>query len=309
MSLNIVMERRSTYKMLILNGLTKRFNGVHAVKNVSFEVERGDVYGFLGPNGAGKTTTIRMIMGIIKPDSGSIHLNGENINSKGRKNLGYLPEDRGLYQKQKLKEILIYFGMLRGLSSLEAKKRTSMWLERFELGNQGTRKVEELSKGNQQKIQFIISLLHDPDLIILDEPFTGLDPLNQLLLKEIMEEKQKEGKTIIFSTHQMEQVERLCNNICLIDKGELIVEGSLDDIRKKHSSDSVELRFRGDLDKQGVSKYFSELEYTDNTVSGILNKNSSEFLGWVNSSVDVLSFQLKVPTLEQIFLKEVGQKK
>ena len=295
--------------MLILNGLTKRFNGVHAVENISFKVERGDVYGFLGPNGAGKTTTIRMIMGIIQPDSGSIHLNGETINSKGRKNLGYLPEDRGLYQKQKLKEILIYFGMLRGLSSLEAKKRTSMWLERFELGNQGTRKVEELSKGNQQKIQFIISLLHDPDLIILDEPFTGLDPLNQLLLKEIMEEKQKEGKTIIFSTHQMEQVERLCNNICLIDKGELIVEGSLDDIRKKHSSDSVELRFRGDLDKQGVSKYFSELEYTDNTVSGILNKNSSEFLGWVNSSVDVLSFQLKVPTLEQIFLKEVGQKK
>ena len=303
------MERRSTYKMLILNGLTKRFNGVHAVENISFKVERGDVYGFLGPNGAGKTTTIRMIMGIIQPDSGSIHLNGETINSKGRKNLGYLPEDRGLYQKQKLKEILIYFGMLRGLSSLEAKKRTSMWLERFELGNQGTRKVEELSKGNQQKIQFIISLLHDPDLIILDEPFTGLDPLNQLLLKEIMEEKQKEGKTIIFSTHQMEQVERLCNNICLIDKGELIVEGSLDDIRKKHSNDSVELRFRGDLDKQGVSKYFSELEYTDNTVSGILNKNSSEFLGWVNSSVDVLSFQLKVPTLEQIFLKEVGQKK
>ena len=303
------MERRSTYKMLILNNLTKRFNGVQAVQNISFKVERGDVYGFLGPNGAGKTTTIRMIMGIIQPDSGLIHLNGENINSKGRKNLGYLPEDRGLYQKQKLKEILIYFGMLRGLSSLEAKKRTSMWLERFELGNQGTRKVEELSKGNQQKIQFIISLLHDPDLIILDEPFTGLDPLNQLLLKEIMEEKQKEGKTIIFSTHQMEQVERLCNNICLIDKGELIVEGSLDDIRKKHSSDSVELRFRGDLDKQGVSKYFSELEYTDNTVSGILNKNSSEFLGWVNSSVDVLSFQLKVPTLEQIFLKEVGQKK
>ena len=303
------MERRSTYKMLILNSLTKQFNGVYAVQNISFKVERGDVYGFLGPNGAGKTTTIRMIMGIIQPDSGSIHLNGENINSKERKNLGYLPEDRGLYQKQKLKEILIYFGMLRGLSSLEAKKRTSMWLERFELGNQGTRKVEELSKGNQQKIQFIISLLHDPDLIILDEPFTGLDPLNQLLLKEIMEEKQKEGKTIIFSTHQMEQVERLCNNICLIDKGELIVEGSLDDIRKKHSSDSVELRFRGDLDKQGVSKYFSELEYTDNTVSGILNKNSSEFLGWVNSSVDVLSFQLKVPTLEQIFLKEVGQKK
>ena len=207
MFLNTAMERGSTYKMLILNDLTKRFDGVHAVKNISFKVEKGDVYGFLGPNGAGKTTTIRMIMGIIQPDSGLIHLNGENINSKGRKNLGYLPEDRGLYQKQKLAEILNYFGMLRGLSSLEAKKRSSMWLERFELGSQGTRKVEDLSKGNQQKIQFIISLLHDPDLIILDEPFTGLDPLNQLLLKEIMQEKQKEGKTIIFSTHQMEQVE------------------------------------------------------------------------------------------------------
>ena len=308
MFLNTAMERGSTYKMLILNGLTKRFDGVHAVKNISFKVEKGDVYGFLGPNGAGKTTTIRMIMGIIQPDSGLIHLNGENINSKGRKNLGYLPEDRGLYQKQKLAEILNYFGMLRGLSSLEAKKRSSMWLERFELGSQGTRKVEELSKGNQQKIQFIISLLHDPDLIILDEPFTGLDPLNQLLLKEIMQEKQKEGKTIIFSTHQMEQVERLCNNICLIDKGELIIEGSLDDIRKKHSNDSVEVRFSGDLDKDGASKYFSEIDVTENTISGVLAKNPNEFLQWINSIVDVLSFQLKVPTLEQIFLEEVGKK-
>lgn len=198
--------------------------------------------------------------------------------------------------------------MLRGLSSLEAKKRSSMWLERFELGSQGKRKVEELSKGNQQKIQFIISLLHDPDLIILDEPFTGLDPLNQLLLKEIMQEKQKEGKTIIFSTHQMEQVERLCNNICLIDKGELIIEGSLDDIRKKHSNDSVEVRFSGDLDKDGASKYFSEIDVTENTISGVLAKNPNEFLQWINSSVDVLSFQLKVPTLEQIFLEEVGKK-
>ena len=247
-------------------------------------------------------------MGIIQPDSGLIHLNGENINSKGRKNLGYLPEDRGLYQKQKLAEILNYFGMLRGLSSLEAKKRSSMWLERFELGSQGTRKVEELSKGNQQKIQFIISLLHDPDLIILDEPFTGLDPLNQLLLKEIMQEKQKEGKTIIFSTHQMEQVERLCNNICLINNGELIVEGSLDDIRKKHSNDSVEVRFSGDLDREIVSKYFSEIDVTENTISGVLAKNPNEFLQWVNSNVDVLSFQLKVPTLEQIFLEEIGKK-
>jgi len=295
--------------MLVLEGLTKKYEGVHAVDNVSFKVEKGDVYGFLGPNGAGKTTTIRMIMGIIHPDIGSINLNGENINALGRQNLGYLPEDRGLYQKQRLEEILTYFGRLRGLGQSDAMVRSSMWLERFDLGDQGNRKVEELSKGNQQKIQFILSLLHDPDLIILDEPFTGLDPLNQLLLKEIIQEKQDEGKTIIFSTHQMEQVERLCNNICLIDKGSIVVEGSLEDIRKKHSSDAVEVRFSGEIDEQEAASYFNELEITDNTLSGVLRKDPNEFLGWVNASVDVLTFQLKVPTLEQIFLEEVGKKK
>tara|TARA_Y100001934_G_C12304433_1_gene751664 strand:+ start:238 stop:1125 length:888 start_codon:yes stop_codon:yes gene_type:complete len=295
--------------MLILDSLTKQYNGVHAVDKVSFRVEKGDIYGFLGPNGAGKTTTIRMIMGIIHPDNGSINLNGNDINSQGRKNLGYLPEDRGLYQKQRLSEILHYFGQLRGIDRLEVEERTSMWLERFGLSNQSHRKVEELSKGNQQKIQFILSLLHNPDLIILDEPFTGLDPLNQLLLKEIIQEKQDEGKTIIFSTHQMEQVERLCNNICLIDKGEIVVEGSLEDIRKKHSSDAVEVRFSGDIDRQQASRYLNELELNDNTLSGILSKNSNEFLEWINACVNVLSFQLKVPTLEQIFLDEVGKKK
>jgi len=303
------MGRSLSYNMLVLEGLTKKYEGVHAVDNVSFKVEKGDVYGFLGPNGAGKTTTIRMIMGIIYPDTGSINLNGENINALGRYNLGYLPEDRGLYQKQRLEEILNYFGLLRGLERSDAKNRSSMWLERFGLGDQGSRKVEELSKGNQQKIQFILSLLHDPDLIILDEPFTGLDPLNQLLLKEIIQEKQDEGKTIIFSTHQMEQVERLCNNICLIDKGSVIVEGSLEDIRKKHSSDAVEVRFSGEINEQKASSYFNELEITDDTLSGVLSKDPNEFLGWVNASVDVLSFQLKVPTLEQIFLEEVGKKK
>ena len=296
-------------KMLILDGLRKQFDGAYAVNNVSFKVDKGDVYGFLGPNGAGKTTTIRMIMGIIHPDKGSIVLNGNDINALGRQNLGYLPEDRGLYQKQRLEEILHYFGLLRGLEKLDAKKRSSMWLDRFGLLDQGNRKVEELSKGNQQKIQFILSLLHDPDLIILDEPFTGLDPLNQLLLKEIIQEKQNEGKTIIFSTHQMEQVERLCNNICLIDKGSIVVEGPLKDIRKKHSSDAVEVRFSGEIDDKEVANYFNELEITDDIISGVLNKNPNEFLEWVNARVDVLSFQLKVPTLEQIFLEEVGKKK
>ena len=302
------MVKGSISSMLILEGLRKQFDGAYAVNNVSFKVDKGDVYGFLGPNGAGKTTTIRMIMGIIHPDNGSIDLNGNDINALGRQNLGYLPEDRGLYQKQRIEEILHYFGSLRGLQKLDAKKKSSMWLDRFGLSDQGDRKVEELSKGNQQKIQFILSLLHDPDLIILDEPFTGLDPLNQILLKEIIQEKQDEGKTIIFSTHQMEQVERLCNNICLIDRGSIVVEGSLKEIRKKHSSDAVEVRFSGDIDKNEIANYFKELEVKENTISGVLSKNPNQFLKWINAKVDVLSFQLKIPTLEQIFLEEVGSK-
>ena len=302
------MVRGLISRMLILEGLRKQFDGAYAVNNVSFKVDKGDVYGFLGPNGAGKTTTIRMIMGIIHPDNGSIDLNGNDINALGRQNLGYLPEDRGLYQKQRIEEILHYFGSLRGLQKLDAKKKSSMWLDRFGLSDQGDRKVEELSKGNQQKIQFILSLLHDPDLIILDEPFTGLDPLNQILLKEIIQEKQDEGKTIIFSTHQMEQVERLCNNICLIDRGSIVVEGSLKEIRKKHSSDAVEVRFSGDIDKNEIANYFRELEIKENTISGVLSKNPNQFLKLINAKVDVLSFQLKIPTLEQIFLEEVGNK-
>jgi len=302
------MVKGSISSMLILEGLRKQFDGAYAVNNMSFKVEKGDVYGFLGPNGAGKTTTIRMIMGIIHPDNGSINLNGNDINALGRQNLGYLPEDRGLYQKQRIEEILHYFGSLRGLQKLDAKKKSSMWLDRFGLLDQGGRKVEELSKGNQQKIQFILSLLHDPDLIILDEPFTGLDPLNQILLKEIIQEKQDEGKTIIFSTHQMEQVERLCNNICLIDSGSIVVEGALKEIRKKHSSDAVEVRYSGEIDEKEVTNYFKELDIKENTISGVLSKNPNQFLEWINAKVDVLSFQLKIPTLEQIFLEEVGSK-
>jgi ABC-2 type transport system ATP-binding protein len=283
----------------------KQFDGVRAVDDVSFVVEKGDVYGFLGPNGAGKTTTLRMIMGIIQQDSGSIELNGENINNLGRENLGYLPEDRGLYQKQKLEETIIYFAILRGLDKMDAKTKTNEWLERFGLGDQGNRKIEELSKGNQQKIQFILSLIHDPSLLILDEPFTGLDPLNQLLLKEIIQEKREEGKTILFSTHQMEQVERLCTNICLINKGKIIVEGALENVKQSHSSDAVDVRYSGDLDNEKAKLFFSEVEIKDTSISGVLSEDPREFLLWINESVKVESFQIHIPSLEQIFIEEV----
>ncbi len=291
--------------MLKLANISKQYDGVRAVDQVSFAVQKGDIYGFLGPNGAGKTTTIRMIMGIIQPDSGSIEISDNNMENLGRQIIGYLPEDRGLYQKQKLGEIIVYFGLLRGLEKTAAKAKAAEWLERFGLGDQQKRKVEELSKGNQQKVQFILSLVHDPTLLILDEPFTGLDPLNQLLLKEIIQEKRKAGTTILFSTHQMEQVERLCNNICLINQGRIIVEGALESIRAAHQSNAVEVVFTGELNKEIAQVYFNEVVITESKISGILKDDSSSFLRWINDQVSVESFQVKTPSLEQIFIEEV----
>ena len=278
---------------------------MRAVDQVSFAVQKGDIYGFLGPNGAGKTTTIRMIMGIIQPDSGSIEISDNNMENLGRQIIGYLPEDRGLYQKQKLGEIIVYFGLLRGLEKTAAKAKAAEWLERFGLGDQQKRKVEELSKGNQQKVQFILSLVHDPTLLILDEPFTGLDPLNQLLLKEIIQEKREAGTTILFSTHQMEQVERLCNNICLINQGRIIVEGALESIQAAHQSNAVEVVFTGELNKEIAQVYFNEVVITESKIACILNDDSSSFLRWINDQVSVESFQVKTPSLEQIFIEEV----
>ena len=293
--------------MLTLENIKKTFDSFRAVDGISFNVDKGDIFGFLGPNGAGKTTTIRMIMGIIQPDDGIINLNGKDIKSFSNTSLGYLPEDRGLYQKQKLEETIIYFAQLKGINKIDAISKTRQWLERFNLNDQGQRKIEELSKGNQQKIQFILSLIHDPSLLILDEPFTGLDPINQLVLKEIIEEKRKEGKTIVFSTHQMEQVERLCTNICLINKGKIIINGTLQEIRNSYSSKAVDVRFSGKLDNEKANTFFSEVKFTDQKVTGILNVNPREFLSWINESVIVESFQIQVPSLEQIFIEEVNK--
>ena len=301
------MVSPSIFEMLQITNLTKQFKKIKAVDNISLKVQKGDIYGFLGPNGAGKTTSIRMIMGIIKPDNGTIKLNASDINTINRRKLGYLPEDRGLYQKQNLSEILYYFGCLKGLDKKDSKNRANLWLERFNLDDQKERKVEELSKGNQQKIQFIIAFLHDPQLIILDEPFTGLDPVNQILLKEVIKEKQEEGKTIIFSTHQMEQVERLCNNICLINKGNILLEGPLSEIRKSHSEDAIELNFSGKIDNSKLEFFFSDFELKENILSGVLKKKKNEFIEWIIPQVSIESFNARVPSLEQIFIKEVGK--
>jgi ABC-2 type transport system ATP-binding protein len=302
-----VTGRLWTFKMLILNNLVKQYENIKAVAGISLKIDEGDIYGFLGPNGAGKTTTIRMIMGIIKPDTGFIKLNGKDINSKDRTRIGYLPEDRGLYQKQRLLETICYFGMLKGFNKFEAHENTKTWLNRFSLENQENRKIEELSKGNQQKVQFIIALLNDPDLLILDEPFTGLDPINQLLLKEIIQEKAQAGKTIIFSTHQMEQVERLCSNISLINKGKIILEGELRAVKDSKKTKAIEVVFDGKVDIEKVENYLENVIVKENFVSGIVKKDHRSFLNWINKIVDVESFQVKIPTLEQIFIDEVRE--
>ena len=291
--------------MLELNNLIKQYDGIKAVDNIELKIKKGDIFGFLGPNGAGKTTTIRMIMGIIEPDSGTILFNQKNITAYGRKELGYLPEDRGLYQKQKLEETINYFASLRGLSKKRAIEQTHYWLERFDLYDQRNRKIEELSKGNQQKIQFILSLIHNPSLLILDEPFTGLDPLNQVLLKEIIQEKSKEGKTILFSTHQMEQVERICNNICLINKGKIILNGKLEDIRKANSKNYVNVQYRGELDIEKIKLFFKSINFNKSNFSGELAKPSSEMLQWLSHSVHVELFEMQTPTLEHIFIESI----
>jgi ABC-2 type transport system ATP-binding protein len=288
--------------MLELNNLIKQYDGIRAVDSIELKIEKGSIFGFLGPNGAGKTTTIRMIMGIIEPDSGDILFNQKNISKYGRDELGYLPEDRGLYQKQKLEETIKYFASLRGLDKEEGILQAHYWLERFDLLDQKNRKIEELSKGNQQKIQFILSLIHDPSLLILDEPFTGLDPLNQVLLKEIIQEKSNEGKTILFSTHQMEQVERLCDNICLINKGKIILNGNLEDIRKANSKNYVKVQYRGELDLDKIRSFFKKIKFNKSNFSGELAKPSSEMLEWLNKSVDVELFEMQAPTLEKIFI-------
>ena len=291
--------------MIQLQSISKYFEEVSAVDHVSFSIEKGDIYGLLGPNGAGKTTAIRMLMGILEPDEGEIIWNGHTISRENRVNFGYLPEERGLYQKQKLKETLQYFGRLRGVNGKELNSEIDMWLERFDFSDSAGRKIEELSKGNQQKVQFILALLHKPDFIILDEPFTGLDPINQVLLKDIIQEKREEGVTFIFSTHQMEQVERLCTNICLINKGKILIEGSLSAVKEKHRKNAVTVKYEGELKNDNLEQFIPEFQNDNCELSGVLKTPTTEFLEWLNKQVDILSFAQSTPSLEQIFIEEV----
>jgi ABC-2 type transport system ATP-binding protein len=293
--------------MLKVTNLRKTFDTVVAVDGVSLEVQRGELFGLLGPNGAGKTTMIRTVLNIIAPDSGTITFDGKPFSPEMWNIIGYLPEERGLYRKSKVISTILYFASLKGISERDAKPIAYQWLDRFGLKESAHRKVEELSKGNQQKVQIIISLLHRPQLLTLDEPFAGLDPVNQILLKDILLELRQQNVAIIFSTHQMEQVEKMCDNICLINKGKPVLSGSLREVKKKYGTNSLRIEYEGDgeflkrsplVKRADVYQNYAELELVD------IHK-SRELLSELDE-LDLRKFEIIEPSLNSIFLHVVG---
>jgi ABC-2 type transport system ATP-binding protein len=287
--------------------VSKAFADAKAVDDVSFRIRRGTIYGLLGPNGAGKTTTIRMMMRIIYPDSGTIEVLGQPLKKVPKDRIGYLPEERGVYRKMKVIDLLTFFGEIKSMKRAAARKTASEWLERLDLGQTSVQKVEELSKGMQQKVQFIATVMHKPELIILDEPFSGLDPVNTNVLKDIILEFHRKGHTIIFSTHMMEQVEKLCQEICLINKGRTLLEGSLGDIKKSYGHNTVTIRFEGDgafLNKmpevERVNDYGQEmfLRLKDGTNPDTILKRAAERLS-------IQKFEVSEPSIHDIFVEQV----
>jgi ABC-2 type transport system ATP-binding protein len=226
--------------------INKWFGSFQAIKDLSMQVKEGALFGFLGANGAGKTTTMRMILDLFRPDSGQITWNGTNVRELPRRAWGYMPEERGLYPKMRVDEQLIFLARLQGVSKQEAQKALDEWLERFQITVNRDRRIEELSKGNQQKVQFLAAILHDPTILIMDEPFSGLDPVNANVLKEAFLEMHRRGKTIIFSTHPLEQAEELCQDIVIINKGQSVVQGSVREVKRQYGRNVARLKLDND---------------------------------------------------------------
>ncbi|HKJ69514.1 MAG TPA: ATP-binding cassette domain-containing protein [bacterium] len=293
--------------MLEIHQVTKEFDQIRAVDDLSFTVETGDIYGLLGPNGAGKTTMIRMIMQIIQPDKGTIVLNNSPITIDTKDHIGYLPEERGLYQKMKVREVVGYFAALKNMEAGQAERNAEKYLKRFDLLGRADDKIEELSKGNQQKIQLVISIIHEPGLLILDEPFAGLDPINQVLVKEVIGELQNRGTTVLLSTHQMEQVERLCERICLINKGQAVLQGNLREIKRNFGSRAVRIQSDASLEAVAADDVFVRTELENGALIGELKESVEphEYLKRLVEKIPVRKFEVVEPILEQIFVDQV----
>jgi ABC-2 type transport system ATP-binding protein len=295
--------------ILEIEHVSKRFGDVKAVDDLSFVVPRGSVFGLLGPNGAGKSTTIRMIMRIIMADEGSILLDGVPVDDDRRLLIGYLPEERGLYKKMKVLEHLVYLGTIRGLKAAEAKRRSLAWLEKFGLSEWATHKVEDLSKGMQQKVQFIGTILHRPRLLILDEPFSGLDPINSRALKDLLLAMSKEGVTIVLSTHVLPQVDELCTHICLINRARAILDGKLEAIRTDYGGNVW--RIAGELDEAALAELpgVTTVRALGDEMLVELEPSSEprELLQGLAAHGGLESFTRFVPDLENIFIRAVEE--
>ena len=291
-----------------LSGVTKRFGDHTAVSDFDVEIPRGTILGLLGPNGSGKTTTIRMMMAILLPDRGTVELFGGSPDFERRERVGYLPEERGVYEKMKVLEQLVFLGEIRGMERRVARARAMEWLERLGLRDWTAKKVQALSKGMQQKVQFIGTVLHDPDLLILDEPFSGLDPINQEVLESIVLEQRERGATVLFSTHLMEQAERICERVCLISKSRKVLDGDLRRIKRRERSGVVAVEFEGDdrwLSRLGIADV-ERVGRAHHLTLGPRTDGGRVLGAAVAEGVNLRRFELLEPSLREIFVRHAG---
>ncbi len=298
--------------MLSVRNIVKQYAGHRALDGVSLELEQGKIFGLLGPNGAGKTSLIRIITQITAPDSGEVFFNGERLSSKHIEQIGYLPEERGLYKKMEIGEQVLYLAKLKGLSTAEATKRIKYWFEKLDMKDWWSKKVEDLSKGMQQKVQFVATILHEPELIILDEPFSGFDPVNTDIVKNEILELNKKGTTFIFSTHHMESVEELCDNIALINKSKKILDGPIAEIKATYRSNTYWLNYSGNYDWQTQPNFEllqQEQHKEDNLVKLQLKGGTrlNEVLALLLPHVDIHRIEEVIPTMNDIFIQKVKE--
>jgi ABC-2 type transport system ATP-binding protein len=292
-----------------LDHVSKAYEQKVAVRDLSLRIEAGTMFGLLGPNGAGKTSSIRMMVGITVPDSGTVTLFGRAFTREGLKKVGYLPEERGLYRKMKVMDQIIFMGQLHGLTAELAAKRAQAWCERLQILDAAQNKTEELSKGMQQKIQFIVTLLHEPELIIMDEPFAGLDPVNATLLQDTLVDLKKEGRAILFSTHRMDQAEKLCDEICLVHRGEVVLSGKMREVKSRYERNRVIIDFDGEdgfLNHEAIADC---KEYPGHVEIRLKEHGDAQaLLRAAEQHARIYRFELVEPSLEEIFIQTVGEK-
>ncbi|CAM4391397.1 ABC-2 type transport system ATP-binding protein [Pedobacter westerhofensis] len=300
--------------MLSVNNIVKQYAEHRALDDVSLTVEQGKIFGLLGPNGAGKTSLIRIITQITAPDSGEVIFNGQRLNSNHIAQIGYLPEERGLYKKMEIGEQVLYLAKLKGLSTAEATKRVRYWFEKLEMGSWWNKKVEDLSKGMQQKVQFVATILHQPELIILDEPFSGFDPVNAEIIKNEILELNKQGATFIFSTHRMESVEELCDSIALIHRSKKILDGSVEEIKEKYRNNTYWLEYQGEYNTELPSDVFEVLQKDIRKGTTTLKvkikegQSANNMLAALLPVVNIQRLDEVIPTMNDIFIDQVKTK-